>query len=129
MRKNTARIGLGLLGVLALGAALLFVSPGDAEARGPLYGSTYASKVTGKLWGGVSNVLFCWCEIPIEINREIQNTDPFTGSVVGLGRGIWFTAQRFGLGVVDVVTFPVDIYRNNFTSIQRTEFPFIDEVD
>jgi len=108
----------------------LFVSaPQIADARGPLYGSTYPSKVTGKLWGGVSNFVFCWVEIPIEINREIQKTDPFTGTVVGAGQGIYYTVKRGWLGAVDVVTFPVDIYRNNYQSVQRTEFPFIDEVE
>ncbi|MGF1573317.1 MAG: exosortase system-associated protein, TIGR04073 family [Sumerlaeia bacterium] len=111
-----------------LGVAM-FVTPSVADARGPLYGSTYPSKITGKLWGGVSNVLFCWVEVPIEINREIQKTDPFTGSVVGFAQGIYYTGKRFWLGTVDTVTFPVDIYKNNYQSVQRSEFPFIDEVE
>lgn len=123
----TARIRMAIGGIV-LAMALAFV-PTQAQARGPLYGTTYPSKITGKLWGGVSNVLFCWCEVPIEINREIQNTDPFTGTVVGLGTGLYYTGQRFGLGLVDVVTFPFDLYGNNYQSIQRTEFPFIDEVE
>jgi putative exosortase-associated protein (TIGR04073 family) len=118
-----------LLAGLALGALLAVVAPSAAQARGPLYGTTYPSKVTGKLWGGVSNVVFCWVEMPIEIIREIQNTDPFTGSVVGFFTGLWYTVRRFGLGLVDVVTFPLDVYGNNYQSIQRTDFPFIDEVE
>lgn len=116
---------------LALGAVLAVASlaPTVAPARGPLYGSTYASKITNKLWRGVGNTFFCWLEVPIEINREIQNTDPFTGFFTGLGRGIWFTGRRLGLGVTDVVTFPVDVFNNNYQSIQREEFPFIDEVE
>lgn len=110
-------------------ASLMILAPQSSEARGPLYGSTYPSKITGKLWGGVSNVLFCWMEVPIEINREIQKTDPFTGSVVGTGQGIYYTGKRLWHGAVDVVTFPVDIFRNNYQSVQRTEFPFIDEVE
>ena len=116
--------------IAALFVAVLFaVAPVSSPARGPLYGTTYASKITGKLWSGISNSLFCWVEIPIEINREIQNTDPFTGTFVGLGRGAWFTVRRLGLGLADVFTFPVDVYDNNYQSIQRTEFPFIDEVE
>ncbi|MDX1973708.1 MAG: exosortase system-associated protein, TIGR04073 family [Candidatus Sumerlaeia bacterium] len=116
-----------LAGALCLTA--LVANPGVADARGPLYGSTYPSKITGKLWGGVSNVLFCWMEVPIEINREIQKTDPFTGTVVGFGQGIYYTGKRFWLGTVDAVTFPVDLYKNNYQSVQRSEFPFIDEVE
>lgn len=110
-------------------AALVAFAPPVADARGPLYGTTYPSKITGKLWSGISNSVFCWVEIPIEINREIQNTDAFTGTFVGFGRGLWFTVRRLGLGVVDIVTFPVDVYGNNYQTIQRTEFPFIDEVE
>ncbi|CAN5283365.1 hypothetical protein BH09SUM1_BH09SUM1_15490 [soil metagenome] len=100
-----------------------------ADAAGPLYGSTYPSKITNKLGRGLGNVVFCWVEIPLEINEEVQDTDPFTGFFVGGGKGIWFTIRRLGLGVVDIVTFPVDVYDNNYQSIQRTEFPFIDEVE
>lgn len=100
-----------------------------AYAAGPLYRSTYPSKITNKLGRGLGNIVFCWVEIPLEINEEIQNTDPFTGSIVGLGKGIFYTGQRLVLGAVDVVTFPVDLYGNNYQSVQRTEFPFIDEVD
>ena len=125
IRIPRRRLALALGAVLAVAA----LAPMDAPARGPLYGSTYASKITNKLWRGVGNTFFCWLEVPIEINREIQNTDPFTGLFTGLGRGIWFTGRRLGLGVTDVVTFPVDVFNNNYQSIQREEFPFIDEVE
>jgi putative exosortase-associated protein (TIGR04073 family) len=127
MQRKKAAIAALLIAGATCAAAL--IAPSQAEARGPLYGATYPSKVTGKLWRGISNTAFCWVEIPIEINREIQHTDPFTGVCVGLGRGVWFTGQRLVLGVVDVVTFPVDVYGNNYGSKQRTEFPFIDEVE
>ena len=124
-RTVTRRLA-GVAGVLLL--ALLAI-PSASHARGPLYGTTYPSKITGKLSRGVANTVFCWCEIPIEINREIQNTDPFTGSVTGLGRGVFYTGQRLVLGLVDVLTFPINVYSNNYQSIQRTDFPFIDEVE
>jgi len=125
----STRRKVGLAAVLAAALALTAIAPHQAQATGPYYRETYPSKIFSKLWGGVSNVLFCWCEIPLEIRREIDNTDPFTGVVVGLGRGAWYTGRRAVLGVVDVVTFPVDIHDNNYQSVQRTEFPFIDEVE
>ncbi len=121
------RTAFWLIGAF-LGFFVITATP-SAEAAGPLYGSTYPSKITGKLWRGVGNVLFCWCEVPYEINHEVQNTDIFTGSIVGFFKGIYFTGQRLVLGIVDVVTFPIDIYGNNYQSIQRTKFPFIDEVE
>ncbi len=116
-----------LLGGLVVLLTVALTAP--AFATGPLYTTTYPSKITNKLGRGLGNILFCWVEIPLEINEEIQNTDPVTGTVVGLGKGVFYTGQRLVLGTVDVVTFPVDIYGNNFQSVQRTEFPFIDEVD
>jgi putative exosortase-associated protein (TIGR04073 family) len=115
---------------VAVGAlALCLLTAGTAQAVGPLYGSTYFSKVFSKLGRGVGNVFFCWVEVPIEINQNVQNTDNVSGAFVGGFTGLWYTIRRFGLGVVDVVTFPVDVYGNNYQSIQRTEFPFIDEVE
>lgn len=113
----------------ALVGLLTVVGPSRAEATGPLYGSTYFSKVFSKLGRGAGNIAFCWCEFPLEINHEVQNTDPTSGAFVGFFRGFYFTGQRLVLGIVDVITFPVDIYGNNYQSIQRTEFPFIDEVE
>jgi putative exosortase-associated protein (TIGR04073 family) len=118
-----------LLAVAAAAVIGATAAPSIADARGPLYGSTWPSKVTGKLWRGVGNTAFCWVEIPVEINREWQNTDPFTGTIQGFVQGLWFTVRRLGLGIADVVTFPVDIYSNNYQSIQREAFPFIDEVE
>lgn len=112
---------------LVLGAVLAVSVP--VTATGPLYRTTYPSKITDKFGRGLGNMFFCWAEVPLEINREIQNTDPVSGSLVGFGQGVWFSARRFGLGFVDVVTFPIDVYGNNFQSVQRTEFPFIDEVE
>jgi len=117
------------MAVLAIVVVLAIATPAPAPAAGPLYRSTWPTKVTYKLGSGIGNVAFCWAEFPIEINQEIQNTDPFTGSITGFFRGFWFTGRRFVLGIVDVVTFPIDIYGNNYQSIQRTEFPFIDEVE
>lgn len=117
------------LGVVGLAAALFLGAVSTASAVGPLYLSTYPSKITNKFGRGLGNILFCWAEIPLEINQEIQDTDPVTGLFVGGGQGIYYTGRRLVLGVVDVVTFPIDIYGNNYQSIQRTEFPFIDEVE
>ncbi|MBI1290420.1 exosortase system-associated protein, TIGR04073 family [bacterium] len=119
----------GRFATFALGLVFSLALMVPASAVGPLYGSTYPSKITSKLGRGIGNLLFCWVEIPIEVNEEIQNTDPVTGTVVGIGEGLFYTVQRLGLSVVDIITFPIDVYGNNYQSIQRTEFPFIDEVE
>lgn len=113
----------------SLAAGFLVLAAAPVLATGPLYRTTYVSKVSNKLGRGLGNMLFCWAEIPLEVNQNIQNTAPVPGTVSGLGEGFWYTGQRFVLGLVDVVTCPVDVYGNNFQSVQRTEFPFIDEVE
>ena len=129
MRAQSKKKALRLLVIALLAGIITAASATSAQATGPLYRTTYPSKITNKLGRGLGNVLFCWAEVPLEINREIQNTDPVTGTIVGLGEGLYYTGQRLALGLVDIVTFPVDIYGNNFQSVQRTEFPFIDEVE
>jgi putative exosortase-associated protein (TIGR04073 family) len=118
-----------LLATLVLVAGLAMFATSSANATGPLWGSTYPSKITNKLGNGLGNIFFCWAEVPYELNHEIQNTDPLTGSVTGFGQGIYYTGQRLVLGVVDVFTFPFDLYDNNYQSVQRTKFPFIDEAE
>src|SRR5690606_34091091 len=100
MMHSRSLLRWGLMG-LAM-AILMMLAPTEAAAKGPLHGTTYPSKITTKLWSGISNTLFCWVEIPIEINREIQSTDPFTGFFVGAVKGIWYTGRRLVLGVVDI---------------------------
>lgn len=109
--------------VLALLAALV---PTPAQA-GPLYRTNRLSRMTHKFWRGVVNIPFSVVEIPIEINREVQNYDPFGGTVRGLGQGTYRTGERLLWAVVDVVTFPVDIWGNNYGTKMRSEFPFLDE--
>lgn len=128
IRPALSRRSLAPIFALAVLGMLLSAAPAHA-GRGPLYGLTYPSKIGGKLWRGVSNIAGCWLEYPVEINKHVQNTDPLSGPVVGVVTGTWYTVRRFGLGVVDAVTFPIDVYGNNYQSIQRSEFPFIDEVD
>lgn len=130
MKSERKGKGWRTLAVTAMVALVLaVVAPAFATSTGPLYRTTYPSKISNKLGRGLGNMLFCWVEIPIEINQEVQNTDLVTGSIVGFGLGLFRTGQRFVIGAVDVVTFPVDIYGNNYQSVQRTEFPFIDEVE
>jgi putative exosortase-associated protein (TIGR04073 family) len=85
--------------------------------------------MTHKLWRGLVNIPFCVSEIPIEINREVQNYDPFGGTLKGLTQGFYYTGVRLVWAVHDVVTFPIDTLGNNYGSKMRSEFPFIDETE
>jgi len=112
--------------LLAIGIGFLCAfTPRSADA-GPLYRTTGFSRMTHKLWRGLVNIPFCITEIPIEINREVQNYDPFGGTVLGLGKGLYYTGHRLVFACVDVVTFPFPL-GNNYGTKMRSEFPFIDE--
>lgn len=113
--------------ILALGIGILcaFV-PRPVEA-GPLYRTTRFSRMTHKLWRGLVNIPFSVTEIPIEINREVQNFDAFGGTCKGLVQGVYYTGHRLLWAVHDVVTFPIDDLGNNYGTKMRSEFPFLDE--
>ena len=58
------------------------------------------------------NTVFFWAEVPKEVNRDWQNVDPLTGVFTGTGKGLYKGAQRFGAGIYEMVTFPVDTPAN-----------------
>lgn len=78
----------------------------SANAAGPLYKTTRASQITNKLLRGVINIPFCFMEIPRSINQNVQNTDIFTGTFVGLGEGVFKSSKRLCYGVFETATFP-----------------------
>lgn len=96
--------------VAALAVALFCASA--AEARGPYYGESVPGRSSRKFSRGLLNSTMFWAEIPKEVNRDWQNVDPMTGVFTGTGRGIFKGAQRFGVGVYEMVTFPYDCPAN-----------------
>ncbi len=97
-------------------------------ATGPLYGVKKETKMTRKLLRGLLNIPFSVVEIPLEINEQVQTTDPFTGFFVGLGRGTAQAWKRCMVGIFDVVTFPIEV-PENYNPISDPEFPMMDIVD
>lgn len=116
-----------VLALTVCAAALATLAPTPAPAAGPLYRTTPYSRITHKFLRGLINIPFCVTEIPIEINREWRSYDPVGGTLKGLVQGFYFTGERLVLAVVDVVTFPIDVWGNNYGTKMRSEFPFIDE--
>jgi putative exosortase-associated protein (TIGR04073 family) len=80
--------------------------------RGPFYGESIPARSSRKFTRGVMNTVFFWVEIPKEVNRDWQNVDPMTGVFTGTGRGFYKGAQRFGAGIYEIVTFPLDVPAN-----------------
>jgi putative exosortase-associated protein (TIGR04073 family) len=111
-----------LLGVVSL------ILTSSALAAGPYYEKSYVSRLTHKVVRGCSNVLFCWVEIPLEMNKEIRNTAPLPGTITGVGKGSWRTVKRLGYGVWDVVTCWTGKL-DNYEKIVGTEFPGMELID
>jgi putative exosortase-associated protein (TIGR04073 family) len=77
-------------------------------ARGPFYPESVPARASRKFARGFLNTVFFWAEIPKEVNRDWQNIDPLTGVFTGTGKGLYKGAQRFGAGIYEMATFPVD---------------------
>ena len=92
--------------MILLGIVLAMMLTISTEATGPLYKTTYPSKVTNKFLRGLLNIPLCVMEIPRSLNENIKTTDYFTGTFVGLGEGVFKSAKRLTYGVYEVVTFP-----------------------
>ncbi len=119
-----------VLGVTAPTVSADFVGSDGTyyHTNGPLYEHSREARMTRKLGRGVGNVLFFWCEIPENINRDTREVDFFTGVITGTGKGIIQGVRRLALGVFDVLTFPVEIPRD-YADLQETEFVFWDDLD
>jgi|GEM_PF-585915 len=85
---------------------LFLITVISANAAGPLYKTTRASQITNKLLRGIINIPLCFMEIPRSINQNVQNTDIFTGTFVGLGEGVFKSSKRLCYGIFETVTFP-----------------------
>ena len=75
-RKNRHRLFL-------LFIIFILVLSFPSFAAGPLYKTTRASKMTNKLLRGLLNIPLCVMEVPRALNKNIKNTDFFTGTFTG----------------------------------------------
>jgi len=112
-----------MLMAFGLAAVLSFVAaPAAAQVDEDVYRqNTDVQKMFHKLGRGVSNVLLGWVEIPKNIAREWRNTEPFTGTIVGLIKGFGWGVARTIAGFYEVVSFPFPIPRN-YDPIMYPEF-------
>ncbi len=108
---------LGLLASMAL-----IPTAAQAQVDEDVYRqNTDIQKMFHKLGRGVSNVLLGWVEIPKNVAREWRNTEPFTGTIVGLIKGFGWGIARTMAGFYEVVSFPFPIPRS-YEPIMYPEF-------
>jgi len=95
---------------LALAVSIFFLFSSQAIANEEIAGDSYLSKAGLKFLSGVVNVATGWVEFPKNINLTGQKDTPVSGLTaltLGVLQGAWYTINRTGCGVVDLVTFMI----------------------
>ncbi|MFH1799599.1 MAG: exosortase system-associated protein, TIGR04073 family [Candidatus Omnitrophota bacterium] len=91
MSKKSKRV------LLSLVLALLFMPS-----------AVWAGNPWEKLARGITNVATSPGEFIYQMDPALESTpDKITGYILGLFRGAFFTVKRAGVGLYDIVTFPV----------------------
>lgn len=94
--------------VLVVSLSFLFSSQVMADEE--ITENSYFSKAGLKLLSGIANVATGWVELPKNIHLTGQKDTPASGlTIVTLGvlQGAWYTINRTGCGVLDLVTFMI----------------------
>lgn len=83
--------------------------PAMAASSDPDRDQSTIGKMMHKLGRGVTNILTCWVEIPRNIAREWERTDPATGLVLGTAKGVGWGFTRLATGAYETATFPFPV--------------------
>ena len=93
---------MGVFAVTSLDAQQLTAAP-EAEK------GAFILKPLEKLGRGISNVAFGVLEVPIQMNYVKNRAGGIAGLTYGTLRGLAFFVARVGVGVLEIVTFPVPL--------------------
>jgi len=77
------------------------------SAGDPLRQSNYGEKVANKALNGFANLVTGPLEIPKNIINTMNQSNFFYGLFGGIIKGLVNTAGRMGVGIADLVTFPL----------------------
>ena len=81
----------------------------QAVADQEAVGDSHLSKSGSKLLSGLANVATGWIEVPKNIKLVDQQQTTIASGVTAVGQGIfqgtWYTVNRVGGGIFDVLTF------------------------
>jgi putative exosortase-associated protein (TIGR04073 family) len=103
--------------VLCVAALLLGVVTSQAATDN----STEKYGAGRKLGRGFSNLLFGIVEVPNQISKVGAEHGGGAASTYGVGKGIWNWFGREGVGLYEIITFPLPIRR--YRPIILPEFP------
>lgn len=90
--------------VIVVGIVLLFILGATASA--------YAQDPIHKAGRGMVNVLTGWFELPRQVDLGRQEDNPVKGMGFGIIRGLGLTLLRSGVGLYEVLTFPIPFPKN-----------------
>ena len=93
---------MGVFAVASLEAQPLTAAP--ANEKGAI-----VLKPLEKLGRGISNVAFGVLEVPIQMQYVNQRAGGIAGLTYGTFRGLAFFVARLGVGLLEIVTFPVPL--------------------
>lgn len=98
--------------VLIFTASLVSVYAGDGGYKGAIKEEDfdYTKSPANKLGRGLVNTATCWTEIPGEMARISNKTDPLVGGTVGLLQGTFLALVRGVTGLYDTLTFVIPPY-------------------
>ncbi|MFZ2313700.1 MAG: exosortase system-associated protein, TIGR04073 family [Methylobacter sp.] len=68
---------------------------------------TYGSKISNKALRGFTNLLLSPMEIPKNVIKTTNESNPFYGIIGGIFKGLMHTAGRMSSGLIDLVFFPL----------------------
>ena len=101
---------LVILAVLALGT--------------PEASAAHACPATRKLGRGAANLLLGFTEVPRSMMEVGRHHGQVAGASWGMAEGLCKMIARMGVGVLEVVTFPVPFPKSDYTEpILKPEFP------
>lgn len=102
MKRHFPKIAAALV-VLMIGS---WLNTTPVRAQELYNDSAEVNKMMTKLGRGVANLLTGWMEVPKQMSRSIRQTDPVTGTFIGLFRGFGWTWARTFAGAYEIITFP-----------------------
>lgn len=80
---------------------------------------------TRKLGRGLSNLVFGWSEVYVSVAKT--NTEEGNSAAAGYGvvRGVGRSFARMGVGLYEVLLFPIPIYRGTYMPILPSDIRYI----
>ena len=80
---------------------------------------------TRKLGRGLSNMVFGWSEIPHTITTVNSHEGNSAAAGYGVVRGVGRGFARFGVGLYEVLLWPIPAYKGGYLPILPSDIPWI----